>query len=193
MVDMTCREPSGMRKLHWHPWLVIGALSISCGGRSAYIASDGPNGASGMGVTSGTGATGGGVIPSGGSSAQAGGGSSAQASGGATSGGGDGGCQVGPTIISEIDGGDEVCDASLLWRDLALAGGFLACEGVSPDIDQGELSPRLGDVILDDDGSVIDITGFDSTRKQAWADQFSSQRWPCLAGQTFGYKCSSQG
>jgi hypothetical protein len=92
-----------------------------------------------------------------------------------------------------MDGGDAVCNGALLWSDLAVAGGFLWCRQASTDVDPAELSPRRGTVVIDGDGHVVDIPGFDSARKQVWFEQFANQSWPCLASQTLGLECSNHG
>ena len=47
-----------------------------------------------------------------------------------------------------------------------------------------------GQVVLDQEGRVIDNTGIDdAASRQAWLDSIADQRWPCLAGQVLQYLC----
>lgn len=117
---------------------------------------------------------------------------------GATAGGGSAGHVEMPPPIDASTGsagsaGDaSVCDASTLWAAInsQVIG---ACEEASPMLGPGEsLSRRRGAVVLNDEGRVIDNTGL-SGDKQQWLDQLGAQRWPCLAGQTIGYKCTVGG
>jgi hypothetical protein len=84
------------------------------------------------------------------------------------------------------------CDPATLWRAIGAPGGFLVCRAAPPNLDPTQKpGPGRGAVVLDADGRVIDNTGLDGATKQAWLDELAAQRWPCLAGQTLGYACSS--
>jgi hypothetical protein len=55
-----------------------------------------------------------------------------------------------------------------------------------------------GNLLFDSSGQIVDDTGFCCTGpsgpdKQTWLAEIADQRWPCLAGQTVPYVCSSGG
>ncbi len=168
----------------------VGGTSESSGSGASSRTSAGALGGT---LTAGAGAD----ISSAGSITTPGGGSAGQSSPAGGQGGSAGDlAQAGgmccPIVIAGAGGDDGVCDTSTLWRAIGTAGGYLSCQQASPDLAPTEhLGPGRGAVVLDADGRVIDNTGLGGAAKQDWLKGLASQRWPCLAGQTVGYSCSS--
>jgi len=147
-------------------WLTVGALVICCGGESKSgrnRGNDAPSTAE------------------------------ANTAGGVPTGGvGGAGRSCCPIVIAGAGGDVGICDAATLWRDIGTADGYLVCRPANPNLDPAEKrGPGRGAVVLDGDGRVIDNTGLDGDAKQAWLAQLADQRWPCMAGETLGYSCSS--
>ena len=134
-----------------------------------------------------------------GDSGMANGGSSAGSSGGtiASRGGGSasGGAASPPVIVVGGSSGTPSgeCDPVALWKRVTAAAGLGYCDPASVPGPDEKLSRLRGAVVIDDDGRVIDNTGLKGDAKQSWLDELDSQRWPCLAGQVIGYKCSVGG
>jgi hypothetical protein len=81
------------------------------------------------------------------------------------------------------------CDPFLLWQAITRWAGAVSCDLVDPP-PEGDMVDRLhGAVTLDEQGRVVDNTGLTGADKQAWLDALADQRWPCIAGSTFGYSC----
>ncbi len=165
-------------------WLMLGVLAVCCGGESKSRSSAGDGKATATGGTSSSsGGAPAGDAPAGDAPA-----------GDAPAGDGQAGSACVCTIVFSGAGGkDGDCDPATLWRALGTAGGFLVCREASPHLDPTEKpGPGRGAVVLDADGRVIDNTGLEGAAKQAWLDDLAAQRWPCLAGETLGYSCSSR-
>ncbi len=90
---------------------------------------------------------------------------------------------------------DQACDPNQLWAIVVESAtrGLGACDHVAPP-GPGEPVDRLhGAVVIDSDGRVIDNTGLSGSEKQSWLEQLAGRLWPCLAGETIGYKCTVAG
>jgi len=168
-----------------------GSAGASAGGSSGTPGSVNPR-AGGSSGKSASGGAGSGDAGSNGSGAAATGGSSVARGGGA------GQVEMPPPIGPAGAAGSAgeaggVCDSGSLWAALdSLVIGD--CKEASPTLGEGEhLSKRRGALVVDDQGAVIDNTGLSGVAKQQWLDQLGAQRWPCLAGQTIGYKCTVGG
>jgi hypothetical protein len=92
--------------------------------------------------------------------------------------------------------GDDVvtCSVNALLNaiEIPLRQPIASCAEASPTLGPNEsLSRTRGAVVIDDEGRVIDITGVSGDTKQEWLGNLADQRWPCLAGQTIGYWCTT--
>ena len=108
------------------------------------------------------------------------------ATGGVTSQGGsvDGG-QAGGTTDGEIpDSSDALCDEFWFWVAVTDSMGTGSDCMATPHVDAS-----WGDVVLNSEGRVINITMFGAS-EQPVVDRLANGRWPCLAGQTIPYLCN---
>jgi hypothetical protein len=198
-----------------HLLVVVAGLLGGCGGHALHGAIDGPASAGSSGEGGNTrvggvmasGGNGGGGVASGGQAgaggAMSGGGvdltwhgsggvgSTASATGGVTSQGGSASSdQDGGATDGDIWYGYFCDDGYLIWDALS---GWVAGIGVcgpwpppySPNWDPG---PSWGNVVLDSEGRVVDVTEFGVSRTDV-VDALASHRWPCMAGQTIPYTC----
>lgn len=201
---MTATDREGPRRApaasRWYSWFLGGVtLCFACGGKSA---SHGASQVSGTGGTepaaggSGASEAGAGARSEGGTTQQAGGAAGAplaeggmaaviQPGGRGGAGGPEGGAAGGASVTCSVN--------SLLNAiEIPLQQPIATCAEASPTLGPNEsLSRRRGAVVIDDDGRVVDITGVSGDTKQEWLDNLADQRWPCLAGRTVGYSCTT--
>jgi hypothetical protein len=193
----------------WHLLLVVAALLGGCGGRGLQGTDGAGAGASGEGgntdvggaTASGGNAQGGGSAASGGQTdgAMAGGGvdltwpgsggignkpstiGCLTFQGGSASSGEDGGVTDGEILASP----DGSCNDVLIWEALRIYEGDSCSPRPMP-----EGLPSRGNVVLDSEGRVIDITEYGVSRTEA-VEALACDRWPCLAGETIPYFCET--
>ncbi len=90
-------------------------------------------------------------------------------------------------------GTDETaCDVGQLVQFIVQGGvGVGQCQLVDPPGPGDMIGIARGAVVIDGEGLVIDNSGLSPNAKRAWLAELSDERWPCLAGQTLGYKCTA--
>ena len=85
------------------------------------------------------------------------------------------------------------CDTGALWQRVTRAAHVIGyCDVVpvpGPDV---PLARFRGAILIDEEGRVIDNTGLMGEEKATWLSELGDQRWPCLAGQSIGYLCTSE-
>lgn len=172
-------------------------LLFSCGGQS--VSAPASTAGSGSEPASGGSATSDGGAPSASGAASGG---TGLAVGGDPSDGGScimlgGGGKSGTAGAADLGAGapNMSCDSGLLMTAILRGslGGLGTCQFAPPPGDGEKLGRTRGAVVVDSEGRVIDNTGLNPTAKQEWLDELMDQRWPCLAGQTLGYKCKAAG
>jgi len=178
-------------------WGAATLLLFSCGGQSVET----PASTAGSGsepIASGGSAASGGGAPSASGAASGG---TGLAVGGHPSDGGScimlGGGKSGAAGAADLGAGAPTmsCDSGPLMTAILRGslGGLGTCQFAPPPGDGEKLGRTRGAVVIDSEGRVIDNTGLNPTAKQEWLDELMDQRWPCLAGQTLGYKCKAAG
>lgn len=176
-------------------WLIVGLSLASCGGhrglpRPNKTSTDGSASASAGGA--GSRETGGSMAGGSGgqdevtSSSEGGISGSTQGTGFGTGGLPSQGGGSGYAQDAGTESADAFCDVGALWE--AVSSGAVGFGYCLPGSFAGGI--LFGDVVINKDGQVVDITGISSKAKRAWLDGLAEQRWPCLANQTITYSCS---
>ena len=219
-VSRKAKQPGPSAAYHWHLLLAVAVVLGGCAGQSGLHATSkgsAPDGAAAAGGWAGGGNGDVGGVMAGGGSVQGGSGMPSGGAGGTTfrlvtSTGGAGGSRTGSTgaatggVTSQggsagggdgQDGGatdrgipasaDALCDEYSFWEAVTEA---MPVIGLCSPAPAG--SPVWGDIVLDSEGRVIDVTRLGASRQES-IDSLASERWPCLAGQTIRYFCQVGG